>query len=243
MVDYSTEDVPPGTLPEVPNDPGVALGNGTVVQLAPGEDVKSINPGRPNTAFDPFVTAILRQVGAALEIPMELLTKHFTASYSASRAALLEAWKLFKTQRTWVAEDFCQPVYEEFLTEAVARGRISAPGFLTDAKIRKAYCGSEWNGPAPGQIDPLKEVNAAVVRVQNCFSTRAKETAELTGSDFNANVRQRVKEEKMLRDGGLSFKPPVANSPPDPNDQNNNDSSAGGKSNGKVLEDQNPNDE
>jgi lambda family phage portal protein len=181
----------------------IALGNGSVVSLAPGEQVQTINPGRPNAAFDPFVLSILRQVGAALEVPMELLVKHFTASYSASRAALLEAWKFFRRHRAWLAADFCQPIYEEWLAEAVARGRISAPGFFSDPAIRAAYCGAEWNGPSAGQLDPLKEVNAAVVRVQHGFSTRAKETAELTGGDWGANYRQRVIEERMMRDGGL----------------------------------------
>ena len=181
----------------------IKLGNGTVIELSPGEKIESVNPGRPNTAFDGFILAISRQIGAALEIPVELLNKHFTASYSASRAALLEAWKHFRRQRDWITTDFCQPIYEEWLTEAVARGRITAPGFFDDPAIRAAYCGAEWNGPSPGQLDPLKEVNAAILRVENGFSTRARETAELTGGDWNQNYRQRVREEQMMRDGGL----------------------------------------
>ena len=45
----------------------------------------------PNTAFDPFMTAILRQVGVALELPFEILTKHFQSSYSAARGAMWSA--------------------------------------------------------------------------------------------------------------------------------------------------------
>lgn len=179
------------------------LGNGAIIALAPGEDVKEVNPSRPNTAFDGFVTAMSRQIGAALEIPHELLIKHFTASYSASRAALLEAWKAFRMRRAWLASKFCQPIYNEFLFEAVARGRIEAPGFFDDPAIRAAYSGAEWHGPSQGQIDPLKEVNAAKIRVQEGFSTRAREAAELTGSDFERIVRQRSKEERMMREGGL----------------------------------------
>lgn len=179
------------------------LGNGAIIALGEGEEIKEANPARPNTAFDGFVTSICRQIGSALEIPYELLTKHFTASYSASRAALLEAWKMFKMRRTWLANDFCQPIYEEWLAEAVAKGRIYAPGFFDDPLIKKAYCGAEWNGPTQGQIDPLKEVNAATKRVEEGFSTRAKETVELTGGDFYKNHRQRVKEERMRREGGV----------------------------------------
>lgn len=108
-----------------------------MIGLAPGEKVSSVDPGRPNAAFDPFVMAILRQIGVALEIPFELLVKHFTASYSAARAALLEAWKFFYTQRKWLADNFCQPVYEAWLTEAVLSGRVSAPGFFDDPLVDK----------------------------------------------------------------------------------------------------------
>lgn len=176
------------------------LGNGSVVALAPGDKAKEANPGRPNTAFDGFVTAICRQIGTALEIPYELLVKQFNSSYSASRASLLEAWKMFRMHREWLSNDFCQPVYETWLSEAVAKGRINAPGFFSDPLIKKAYCNAEWFGPSQGQIDPLKEVTAATKRVEEGFSTRQKETIELTGNDFIKNVRQRQKEEKLLKE-------------------------------------------
>ena len=203
------------------NRDDIKLGNGTVIQLAPGEKMDILNPSRPNAQFDPFVLAVMRQIGAALEIPMELLIKHFTASYSASRAALLEAWKFFRRQRDWLAYDFCQPIYEEWLAEAIARGRINAPGFFNDPAVRKAYCGAEWNGPSPGQIDPLKEVNAAKIRVQEGFSTRQRETAELTGGDWDKNYRQRVKEERMMKEGGLKIEqtPNGIESDPDDDDE------------------------
>lgn len=86
------------------------LGNGSVIALDPDEEIQEADPGRPNAAFDGFVTAILRQVGSALELPYELLIKHFSASYSASRAALLEAWKMFRMRRSWLASDFCHPI-------------------------------------------------------------------------------------------------------------------------------------
>jgi lambda family phage portal protein len=176
------------------------LAPGAIIALGEGEKAKETNPGRPNTAFDGFVNSICSQIGSALEIPHDLLLKQFNASYSASRAALLEAWKMFKMRRIWLANDFCQPIYEEWLSEAVAKGRIYAPGFFDDPIIKKAYCNAEWNGPSQGQLDPVKEANAASIRVENGFSTRARETVELTGGDFVQNNRQRIKEEKMRQE-------------------------------------------
>ena len=183
------------------------LGNGAIVSLQEGEKIETANPGRPNAGFEGFVIAICRQIGAALEIPYELLIKSFTASYSASRAALLEAWKMFRMRRDWLVCNFCQPVYEEWLREAVLKGRINAPGFLEDPAIRAAWCEAEWYGDCQGQLDPLKEANAAAVRVAEGFSTREREAAELTGLKYEAIISTRKREEEMRREAGLVAEP------------------------------------
>jgi lambda family phage portal protein len=187
-----------------PGDDDFKLGSGAILNLARGEEIQTANPGRPNAAFDPFVMAVLRQIGVALELPFEVLIKHFTASYSAARSALLEAWKFFRSRREWIAQNFCQVVYEKFMDEAVALGRIKAPGYFADPLIRQAYLWADWIGPAPGQIDPLKEVLAAEKRVALTVSTMLEETMALTGGDWEDNIRQRAKEQRMLQEAGLS---------------------------------------
>lgn len=176
------------------------MGNGVIMDLNPGEKVHDTNPGRPNSNFSLFVEAICQQIGASLEIPYELLVKRFNSSYTASKGALEEAWKMFRMYRAWLAADFCQPIYEEWLAEAAAKKRIDAPGFFADPLIRKAYCRAEWNGPAKGILDPVKEVNAAEKRVQNGFSTRGSETMEMTGGDYYSNADQLKQEEKKLNE-------------------------------------------
>lgn len=175
------------------------MGAGAVNMLEPGEDVTFGSPTHPNTGFDTFMRSLCEQVGACLEIPADLLLMSFNSSYSASRAALLEAWKGFRMRREWLTEDFCRPVYEIWLTEAVARGRVSAPGFLTDPVIRQAYLGSEWIGPSQGQLDPTKEVQAAVMAIDNGLSTREAEAVKLNGSQFSTNVDKLTVENEQLR--------------------------------------------
>lgn len=194
----------------IDNDPrSYEMGPGAIVGLGENESIETANPGRPNTAFDGFVIAISRQIGAALEIPYELLVKNFTASYSASRAALLEAWKMFRMRREWIVSNFCQPIYEEWLTEAVLKGRIKAPGFFDDPAIKAAWCGADWYGDSQGQLDPLKEANAAKVRVEEGFSTREREAAELTGMKYETIHAVRRREEAMRRADGLSGAAPA----------------------------------
>lgn len=207
--------LPPLTAPGQGNaDEGeIKLSPGLIASLRPGEKIASANTGRPNSEFNNFVTSILRQIGMALEIPYEVLIKHFTSSYSASRGALNEAWKYFKSRRSWFAQAFCQPIYEEFLFEAVSSGRISAPGFVEDVRFRKAYSGAQWIGPAKGQIDELKEANAVEKRISVGLSTLDQETAELNGGNWVSNHAQQVREKRARLDGGLDEPPAVAVAP------------------------------
>lgn len=184
-------------------DEDYKLGNGAILDLLPGEDVTFANPSRPNPNLDPFVQAILAQIGVGLEMPLSVLTKRYLSSYSAARAEMLDAWKFFRARRVWLASTLCQPTYEAVITEAVASGRLVAPGFFEDALIKQAWCGTQWIGPPAGQIDPEAEINAAEKRIQLTVSTRSEETAALTGGDWESKVRQLGKEAAMIRDAGL----------------------------------------
>ena len=177
--------------------------SGTVVNLLPGEEIESPVQNRPNPNFDPFVSAVMRQIGIGLNIPYEVLTKHFQSSYSAARAALLDAWRTFRIRREWLSSKLCQPVYEEWLADAVANGLVDAPGFFADPMVRNAWCGAKWNGDGPGSIDPEKEAKAARERMDIGLTTLAEEVVAYDGGDWETKHRQQVEEREAREEGGL----------------------------------------
>lgn len=181
----------------------IGLGHGAVIGLNPGEKIDIANPGRPNPAFDPFVMSLLRQIGVALELPFELLIKHFTASYSASRAALEMAYVFFKRRRHWMVCVFNAPVYEMFLEEAIAMGRLDAPGFFTDPVKRAAWLGCTWVGPARMSLDPLKDAKADEVDMASGAKTLQQVCTERTGGEWDRKLQQRNKERQLCCDLGL----------------------------------------
>lgn len=183
---------------------------GLTVDLGLNESLTGFNPNRPNANFDPFVQAVLRQVGVALEIPFELLIKHFTASYSAARAALLEMWRFVRVRRAWLADTFCTPVYAAWLEEAVALGRIQAPGFFDDPMMRAAYLGCTWHGDGPGSINPKDEAMAQEIRLRNNITTLAEEIAEYNGGDAFDTIRQKGIEREALEEHDLLPEPAVS---------------------------------
>ncbi len=208
----------------------ISLGNGAVVNLAEGTDAVFADPKRPNSNYDAFVTALTRQIGVALELPSEILLKSFTASYSASRAALEMAWQFFRRRRSWLAWKFCQPVYEWVITEAIARGRLSAPGFFTDAVMREAWLGADWIGPSRIQLDPLKEAQADRADLDMRVKTREQIIMERTGGSFEAKVAQLGDEEKALVAAGVPMAPTAGAAAS--SQQNNADNSDGNPDNG-----------
>lgn len=195
----------------------VALGMGSVVGLMPGEKPHVVNPGRPNPNFEPFVLAVIRQIGMALGLPYELLVKQFGSSYSASKAALLDAWVYFRGVRFWLAMSFCQPVYETWLAEAVALGRVKAPGFFSDPLLRWAYTRAAWPGDSMGSISPKDEVAAYTAAIDARLMTRERAEWELFGSSWADTYVQKLTEfQRLAKDGMLPVPKAGAAAPQDP---------------------------
>lgn len=179
------------------------MGPASIISLQDGEDVEFADPKRPSGAFEPFFMAIVKQIGCALEIPYEQLMLCYSASYSASRGAVLEAWKMYKTHRFRFVRNFCQPTYEAWLTEAVIKGRVKAPGFLEDPVIRAAWCRTKWTGPGQGMLNPEAEANAKLSLIEGCLSTYEDEYTEIHGGDWDGAIRRRAREQSLKDSLGL----------------------------------------
>lgn len=176
------------------------LAPGAIYDLPPGKSVTTVNPIRNNTAFESFVNTQFMIRGSGLGIPKEVLVKKYESNYTAARAALLDFNRTVKVYRSRFDRQFNQKVYEAWLAEAVALGRINAPGFFEDPLVRKAWSGCKWIGATMGHVDPLKEINAAAARIANNITTQEQEAAEYNGNDWSENVRQRRKEITELAD-------------------------------------------
>lgn len=182
------------------------LKGGAVIPLPLGAKVSGFQPGRPNVAFEGFMHAVLRHIAAGLNIPYELLTKDFSqTNYSSARAALLEAWRFFMGRRRWIKEYWLDPIYAMWLEEAVQLGRVEAPDYYDN---RYAYNRCRWIHSGRGWVDPVKEANAAKIRMEAGLSTLETECAE-QGQDWEEVIDQRAREKQALSDRGLQDFSPV----------------------------------
>ena len=182
------------------------LKSGSIIPMLPGDRMAAFTPSRPNAAYGDYTTNILRHIGVALGIPLELLMKDFSkTNYSSARAALLEAWRFFLGRRTWLTTYFADPVYVAWLEEAVGRGLVEAPTFYED---QAAWCRCAWIGAGRGWVDPLKEAQASRARIDGRISTLERECAE-QGLDWEEVLEQQAREQAMMAELGLTMPAPA----------------------------------
>ena len=192
----------------------IELGSGTTVELETDEDIKVVDPARPNKNFESFFLAVVKQIGAATGIPFEVLMQSFNSSYSASRAAILEFWKFVQIKRNWLIRNFTQPIFVEWLTDEVLTGRIKAEGFFTDPEMMYAWTKTQWHGTVSrGMIDPMKETRAAGERIKLKLSTHEKEFLAQSSGDWESEMIRLEKEMKTLKDRNLMPDPEPAPQP------------------------------
>ena len=196
------------------------LGPGAVITLGTNEDATTINPSRPNTAFPFFMSSILEQIGAGLSIPKEFLILAFNSSYSAARAAMLQAWIPIMYYRNKIINRFCRPIFKLWMeAEGIPQNVQTAIKTI-------------WVGPARGSIDEEKEVRAAEKRIALGLSTRQKECEEMTGTDWLDNTNQlgieeaeRIKKGLPTTDAVIKMPVPMQETEEEDDDDNDNDES------------------
>ena len=198
-------DIPPAA-------PQYKFESGSVMEIDSEAEVEIKSPGRPNSAFDPFFQAIVRQIGAAIGVPAGVLMLMFNSSYTASKAEIEALYMDIRAERAWFGGDWCVPTYICFIAEKVARGDYAMPGFFSDPAIRAAWTGVDWRGDGKITLNPAQEANGYKIRQDNGWQTGEEITAELTGGSFRENIKRRGREHRAWVAEGL----PVAVSPGTP---------------------------
>lgn len=190
------------------NKYNVQLGPGIVNFMRPGHSVEFAHPTQPQATFGDFMIAIAKFVGSATGIPYEVLLKQYNSSYSASRGALMDFWKRVRKYRALMVDQLCQPIYEEWMADAISLGLITRfKANWDDPIVRRAMLRCIWTGASAGSLDPAKEVSAADQKVRSGFSTIERETSEMNGSNYRDNIRQQATEQSEFEDAGLVFPP------------------------------------
>lgn len=152
---------------------------------------------------------MLRHISAALGVSYEQLSQDFSkTNYSSGKAAMGETERQLAAQKKIVTDRTASFLYRLWLEEAIETDQIEAvkgrslpqfhSGLTADAL---AEC--EWIGAGRGQVDELKETQAAMLRLRGGLTSHEYEIARLTGSDWRKLIKQRVREKSAFESADL----------------------------------------
>lgn len=192
------------TLRSAEHIPGLVI-----EELQHGEEPKAFQHNGTTETFGDFEEAILSGIAFGLEIPPEILRLSFSSNYSASQAAINEFKTYLNRTRTTFGENFCEPIYQEWLVAEVIADRVAAPGLLEAWNDPQqwdrlgAWLSSDWSGNIKPAVDLSKLVGGYEKLIAIGAITRDRAARELTGTKYSKNVQKLAKENKALYEANL----------------------------------------
>lgn len=174
-----------------------------VVRLQQGESIESINPGRPNSASEPWINLMLRGISVGTGLSYEVVSRNYGGtSYSSSRTSMLEDRRRFRRWQRYMVQHCCQPIWDMFNDQAATAGVDGFPSVTEILDDRRVATAVEWQTPAWEWVDPQSEQAASDAALTSFQSTYQDELGQ-RGKNWRNVFYQRAKEEKLKRQLGL----------------------------------------
>jgi len=184
--------------------PGIVMS-----ELQHGEIPRGFGNDGIDEKFGDVEDTIVSAISWALEIPPEIARLSFSSNYSASQAAINEFKNFLNSKRTDTGDDFCQPIFEEWLISEALSGRVVAPGFLDAYRDPRrqtefsAWTLTDWIGVIKPSADMGKTVKAYAQMVDQGWMTNARASREVTGMKYSRVQKGLAAEREKSRELGL----------------------------------------
>ena len=183
--------------------------------LRQGDEIRTIDSSAPGSTYDAFVTSFTSYLAASVGEPIEVVLMKFNNNYSASRATLILFWRVCQIWQGEMASDYLNPVYEMWLCEEIAAGRISCPGW-SDPRSRAAWLHCNWIGAPMPNIDPARTQKADQGYAEMGATTLDRIARNLNGSSGAANRAAITREFKAIPESPFQPKPAAVAQAPVP---------------------------
>lgn len=186
---------------------------GRIINTFPGQKLEFLSPNQPQSAYKDFSLHLLRELARCLGLTYESATGDYeSATYSSVRMAVNEIYSITLARRKFIIAPFLQPIYEAWLEEEIATGRISFPGgYSAFMQNRIAACRAQWIGAPKPVADDLKAAKAHQV-----YREMGVITDEMIANDLGVDIEdvyaQRSREAELrdhynLQEAGQAMTP------------------------------------
>lgn len=141
---------------------------GIIEHLGSSETVEFANPPSV-TDYDAYAARILQGVAAAYGITYEMLTMDYSkVNFTSGRMAKIDVTANFKSwQYNMIVPQICAPVWDWFIKACIIKGELTE------------YIPADWTAPRIQQLDPVRETDAQVKRIQSGLATISETLREM----------------------------------------------------------------
>lgn len=178
--------------------------------LPSGYGFTSFDPDYPHQMYDVFVKACLRGVASGLGVAYNTLSNDLEGvNFSSIRSGVLEERDNWKVIQNWMIESFLDQVFTDWLRWSLLMGAIRTPkGFPLPASKFEKFNACIWKGRRWQWVDPVKDMQASILGIQNNLKSREDVIDEI-GGDYEEVFAQLSAEQELLK----SYDLPVSTIP------------------------------
>lgn len=147
----------------------------------------------PEQNFGPFVKTTLQRIASGWGVAYHSLANDLEGvSYSSIRSGTLEERDRWADEQQWFIDVFLEPVFQNWLTMALANGQITMPnGSALPMSKRDKFARHEWQPRRWEWVDPKGDMEAKVLGVKAGLMAPQDLSASM-GYDFEdvlANIK------------------------------------------------------
>ena len=184
-IDDSTPPFSPGTEQPFVQFPWM---RGLTMTLPEGWDAKQINAEQPSNSYSMLVDEILAQIGSAINVP-KLMMKNSAENYnySSARVDIQNFQNAARLDRDSLCHTVLNPIWKAWYAEYRALNSLNV------------WPSATWYFDGFFHVDPLKEANAQIARVNAGLSTLASEYGA-KGKDWEREIAQIAREKARIKE-------------------------------------------
>lgn len=204
---------PPGAEPDPSGEGETGGGGGDYItdaepghfDYAPaGYKLNTYDPTYPHDQFDAFCKATLRGIASGAGVSYHSLGNDLEGvNFSSIRSGTIEERDQWMTLQNTLVSQFLHPVFEDWLDAALLGGAIILPsGKALPAGKRAKFAPHVWQGRRWAWVDPLKDMQAAVVAINNGLAS-PQQIAMQQGRSIEAVIDELATFQQMLDARGV----------------------------------------
>lgn len=189
------------------------------------KDFVGFDPKFPTDQYEGFTKRQLMGIASGMGVSYNTLCNDLEGvSYSSIRAGLLDEREFYKEIQGYLRDYFLIPVFAVWLKQFLISGLTSLPAAKFDKFNQPVFIGRRWQW-----VDPLKDVQASKLAVEQGFKTRQQVISE-QGGDFLETMEALQYEQEVIQNLNIKIgdtNEPDTNSGAGANDKESPDDTAG----------------